>query len=289
MIKFLYLIFFLPCLLLAQIEVSLPASSEVSRKSDYSLYDFVVFKQGTSDDLERLKQVKIPFLTKKGILEAIKENDFKIKVTFEDSFKIITASQVNRVELQRKINNHLTAECNVCIFEIQLHKVPLVTEPITNFRASDFEISRGSFLLPLWDAKQSNRFFATGSWRTFRKVPVANKWLPQGHRMLAEDLKEELKEVTFLNSKLVDLQDLPGKQLSRSVAANTIITRDILAIEKVIKKGDVVRLIVKDGPFEIEMNAQAEADGQQGDSIKVKANQKSITAKVLNRDKVVSE
>lgn len=289
MTKILFLLFLLPCFLLAQVEVSVPANVEVMRKAEYTLYDFIVLKEGNSEDLESFKKVSVSFLTKKGILEAIKENDLKTKVIFEDGFKVVTTSQVSRGELQRKINNHLTGECNVCIFEIQIHKVPLVNESSVTFRATDFDISRGSFMLSLAEGAQTGRVYTTGSWRTFRKVPVSNKWLGQGHRVTNDDLKEELKEVTFLNNKLIDAQDLVGKQLSRSIAANTIITRDILTIEKMVKKGDVVRLLIKDGPFEIETSAQAESDGLEGDSVKVKTNQKSVTAKVVSKDKVVSE
>jgi|GEM_PF-3178194 len=288
--KFLILVLILvPYFVQAQAELSLVADVEVSTKSEYFLYDLVTFKQGSADDLEKLKKVSVPFLNKKAILEAVKDSGLKAKLIFENTFKVTVTNQINRNELQRKIMNHLTAQCNECIFEIQLYKLPFVNEPNMNFRDSDFELSRGSFMLPLWAQTKANRTYATGSWRTFKKVALTNKWLGQGQRLTAEDLKEELKEVTFLNNKLIDIKDLVGKQLMRSTPANTIVTRDILVVEKMVKKGDAVSLLIKDGPFEIEIKAQAENDGQEGDSIKVKANQKSITAKVISKDKVVSE
>lgn len=288
--KFLILVLILvPYFVQAQTELSLLADVEVSTKSEYFLYDLVTFKQGNAEDLETLKKVSVPFLNKKAILEAVKDSGLKAKLIFENTFKVTVTNQINRNELQRKIMNHLTAQCNECTFEIQLYKLPFVNEPNMNFRDSDFELSRGSFMLPLWGQAKSNRTYATGSWRTFKKVALTNKWLGQGQRLTTEDLKEELKEVTFLNNKLIDIKDLVGKQLMRSTPANTIVTRDILVIEKMVKKGDAVSLLIKDGPFEIEIKAQAENDGQEGDSIKVKANQKSITAKVISKDKVVSE
>lgn len=287
--KLFFLTFFLPYLLLAQVEVSLPAVVDVSQKAQYSLYDFVIFKEGKSEDLENFKKVFVSDLTKKGILESIKESGLKIKITFENSFKVIASTQINKSELQRKITNHLTADCNTCIFEIQISKLPFVNNPPMNFRTSDFELARGSFMLPLWDSIQTSRYFVSGSWKTYRKVPVSNKWMGQGYRLTDSDLKEELKEVTFLNDKLVERHNLIGKQIVRSIPANSVITRDLLVVEKLVKKGETVRLLIKDGPFEIEMNAQAEADGLAGDSIKVKTNQKSITAKVISKDKVVSE
>tara|TARA_B110001454_G_scaffold219200_1_gene251781 strand:+ start:2800 stop:3669 length:870 start_codon:yes stop_codon:yes gene_type:complete len=289
MIRILFLILAMPFLLQAETEVSLLADVEVSTKSEYSLYDLVTFKQGTSEDLDGLKKIIVPFLNKKAILAAIKESGLKAKVIFENTFKVTTTNQINRNELQRKITNHLTAQCNECIFEIQIYKLPFVNEPNMNFRDSDFEVSRGSFMLPLWGQTKVNKSYATGSWRTFKKVALTNKWMAQGQRLTKEDLKEELKEVTFLNNKLIEIKDLVGKQLMRATPANTIVTRDILVVEKMVKKGDTVRLMVSDGPFEIEIKAQAESDGQEGDSIKVKANQKSIMAKVVSKDKVVSE
>lgn len=288
--KFLILVIYLvPYFVWAQAELSLLADVEVSTKSEYFLYDLVTFKQGSAEDLEVLKKVSVPFLNKKAILEAVKDSGIKAKLIFENTFKVTVTNQINRNELQRKIMNHLTAQCNECIFEVQLYKLPFVNEPNMNFRDSDFELSRGSFMLPLWGQTKSNRSYATGSWRTFKKVALTNKWLGQGQRLTTEDLKEELKEVTFLNNKLIDIKDLVGKQLMRSTPANTIVTRDILVVEKMVKKGDAVSLLIKDGPFEIEVKAQAENDGQEGDSIKVKTNQKSITAKVISKDKVVSE
>lgn len=288
--KILILVFFLmPYFLRAQSELSLLANVEVSTKTQYSLYDLVTFKQGTSAELESLKKVTVPFLNKKAILEAIKDSGLKAKVIFENTFKATVTNQINRHELQRKIMNHLTSQCNECIFEIQIYKLPFLNEPNMVFRDSDFEISRGSFMLPLWEQTKGTRSYASGSWRIFKKVALTNKWLAQGQRLTYEDLKEELKEVTFLNNKLIDIKELVGKQLMRSTPANTIVTRDILVVEKMVKKGDAVSLLIKEGPFEIEVKAQAENDGQEGDSIKVKANQKSITAKVISKDKVVSE
>jgi len=287
--RFLFLILVLPFFLQAQTEVSLLADVEVSTKTEYSLYDLVTLKQGTSEDLDSLKKVNVPFLNKKAILEAIKDSGLKAKVIFENTFKVTVTNQINRNELQGKITNHLTAQCSECIFEIQTYKLPFVNEPNMNFRDSDFELTRGSFMLPLWGTTKANKSYATGSWRTFKKVALTNKWMSQGQRFTTEDLKEELKEVTFLNNKLIDIKDLVGKQLMRSTPANTIVTRDILVVEKMVKKGDTVSLLVNDGPFEIEIKAQAESDGQEGDSIKVKANQKTIMAKVVSKDKVVSE
>lgn len=289
MIRFLILFLFMPFFLRAEAEVGLMADVEVSAKSEYTLYDLVTLKQGSSEDLENFKKVIVPFLNKKSILESLKDSGIKAKVIFENSFKVTITNQISRSELLRKVTNHLTVQCNECIFEIQSYKLPFVNEPNMNFRDSDFELVRGSYMLPLWGQNKPNRTYATGSWRTFKKVALTNKWLAQGQRLTVDDLKEELKEVTFLNNKLIATKDLIGKLLMRATPANTIITRDILVVEKMIKKGDSVSLLVKDGPFEIEIKAQAESDGLEGDSIKVKANQKSIVARVLSRDKVVSE
>jgi flagellar basal body P-ring formation protein FlgA len=289
MIKYLTFFLLMPFLLHAETEVGLSAEVEVSRKNEYSLYDLVTFKQGSSEDLENMKKVIIPFLTKKAVLEAIKNNAVKTKIIFEDSFKVTTTTQVNRNELQRKVINHLTAECNTCIFEVQIQKLPFVNEATMNFRSSDFELSRGAFMLPLWDSSMKNKFFATGSWRTFKKVSVAGRWLAQGQRLTAEDLRDELKEITYLSNKLVGPHQMLGKMVSRAVPEGAMITRDILTVEKVVKKGDPVRLLVQEGPFEIEISAVAEKDGQEGDTIKVKTNQKSVMARVISKDKVVSE
>lgn len=283
----------LPFLCVAQVEISMPAAIEVTQKSTYSLYDLAILKQGTSEDLEALKKIEVLDLSKKGVLEAIRDSEIKIKTIFEESLKVSAVLQVNKKELLRKINNHLIAQCNTCIYETQISKIPFLNNANMDFRSDEFEKTRGSFMLPLASNDNSivsaSKFFATGSWKTYKKVAVANKWMGQGYRVTGDDLKEELKEVTFLNDKLVERQDLIGKQIVRAVTANTIITRDLLVVEKLIRKGDAIRLILKDGPFEIEMNAQAEADGLEGDSIKVKANQKTITAKVVSKDKVVSE
>ncbi len=162
--KFLILVLILvPYFVQAQAELSLVADVEVSTKSEYFLYDLVTFKQGSADDLEKLKKVSVPFLNKKAILEAVKDSGLKAKLIFENTFKVTVTNQINRNELQRKIMNHLTAQCNECIFEIQLYKLPFVNEPNMNFRDSDFELSRGSFMLPLWAQTKANRTYATGS------------------------------------------------------------------------------------------------------------------------------
>ena len=198
MTKILCVLFLMPVFLLAQVEIHLPVEVEVSSKTEYSLYDLVFLKQGTPDELEELKKIPVAFLSKKGILEAVKDSPIKIKSVFENTFKVTVSSQVNKSEMQRKIANHLTAECNTCIFEVQIQKIPFLNETNMSFRSTDFEIHKGSFMLPLWDTKQNSKVYATGTWRTFRKVALSNKWLAQGHRLSnSADLLPSLATAAF--------------------------------------------------------------------------------------------
>ncbi|NUM57194.1 MAG: flagellar basal body P-ring formation protein FlgA [Bdellovibrionaceae bacterium] len=282
--------FFFTQLVFAKMEIALVDEVEVTKKESYSLFDIVYLKKGTALELESLKKIKILDLTKSEIINVVRDNKDKIQLKVNDDFKIKTTKNLSREEGIRKVKNYLLTQCDECIFDIQVTQ--LTENSMLDFSLSEsaFQGSRGSFMIPLKSTTSKLTGWFVGTWKTFKKVPVLNKWVAQKSRVMAEDLKEELKEVTFFMDKILSKEELLGKQVNRALSAGSIITREMIVHEAAVRKGDAVKLILKNGEIEIEVQGFAESDGQYGEKIKIKTGlNKIITGIVSEKGQVVSE
>lgn len=263
--------------------------TEVTQKEEYKLFDIVVLKNGTVEDLENLKKIKIDSLTKESVLSAVKEHKENISLTLNEKMDFKLTKSLSKEEGLRKVHNYLTAQCAECIYEIQVSQMPSNPRFDFVFSESLFRSQKGSFLVPLKSAASMTLGWFSGTWKTYKKVPVLNKWLPQNSRVTSEDIKEELKEVTFISDKLIPSEELVGRLTNRALNAGALVTRELLVVEKAIKKGESVKVLVTEGAIEIVLSGTAETEGQIGDQIKIKTANKTLTGKIKDRGQVVVE
>lgn len=274
---------------LAKMEVYLPAVTEVTQKSSYSLFDILVVKKGTLEELESLKKIKLENLSKEEILRVVKNNKESILLVINEENEIKQSKSLSKEEAIRKVTNYLTVQCQECIYEVQISQIPSNARFEFIISESLFRNQKGSFLIPLKSDTSTTLGWFSGTWKAFKKVIVLNKWVSQNSRLVSQDMKEELKEVTYITDRLANKDELMGRQVKKNLNENTILTRELLIVEKDIKKGDVVKLIVGEGPIEVQLMGSAENDGQIGDYIKVKTPLKNLSGKIIDKGQVKIE
>lgn len=270
-------------------EVTIPSSIELTQRESYSLFDIVVFKSGTVEELESLKKIKIPEISKEEIIQTIKNHKENIFLTLNDNFEVKINKVISREEAVRKVNNYLTTQCSDCIYDIHVTQLPSNPRFEFEFSESLFQGTKGNFLVPL-KSKSSNLLgWFSGTWKTYKKAAVLNKWLAQNSRITKEDLKEEIKEITFVSDRLLSSEELIGRVINRALNAGSLITRELLVMEKAIKKGEVVKIFISEGPIEITLSGVAESEGQIGDTIKIKTAAKNLMGKIIEKGQVKIE
>ncbi len=270
-------------------EVYLPAVTEVTQKSSYSLFDILVLKRGTIEELESLKKLRLENLSKEEILRVVKNNKESILLVINEKVEIKQSKSLSKEEAIRKVTNYLTVQCQECIYEVQISQIPDNARFEFIFSESLFRNQKGSFLIPLKTESSTIFGWFSGTWKTFKKVVVLDKWISQNSRLVPQDMKEELKEVTYISDRLANKNELVGRQVKKNLNENTILTRELLIVEKDIKKGDVVKLFLGEGPIEVNLSGIAENDGQVGDYIKVKTPLKNLSGKIIDKGQVKIE
>lgn len=123
----------------------------------------------------------------------------------------------------------------------------------------------------------------------FTKVWALNKSLDAGHTIVKEDIHEiKLASRKVARGQITDHELAIGAQLRRASKADTPLSKSLLKIPKLIKRGSLVELIFQKGGIFLIAEGEALGDGQRGDMIKVKnlKSKKIVTGRVIGVNKV---
>jgi flagella basal body P-ring formation protein FlgA len=88
---------------------------------------------------------------------------------------------------------------------------------------------------------------------------------------------------TASSGVLSDINEVGGKKAAVRINAGTEITKHMLRSVPVVKKGEVVRIVLESGPMMISAMGLCEEDGAQGDLIRVQntSSKKTVFARVM--------
>ena len=101
-------------------------------------------------------------------------------------------------------------------------------------------------------------------------VLVAKRTLPKGHILTAADVVTELRDISLLRGGyLADIEALALQRLKRQVDAGSIIAPSMLVADKLVRRGQMVTLIVKTDQMYIRMAGRALSDGALNQRIRV--------------------
>lgn len=105
---------------------------------------------------------------------------------------------------------------------------------------------------------------------TMKRFYVLKRNMEKGEIIRIQDVQENyayLNDASFYPSSA---EEIVGKRLKRSVQKNTVITKDLLEDEYLVKKGDVVTVKFENEKMMISTKAISLERGKLGDTIKVK-------------------
>lgn len=152
-------------------------------------------------------------------------------------------------------------------------------------RADEDYIGQTTFAVRFYDGE---RFIQEESVRVrlevLMDVVVSSRELSRDAVIGPEDVKIVRKWFDTLPvNRLSDSQDVLGKRITSRVNPNTDIVRNMLRTVPLVKKGEMVRIVLENGPMSIVATGLSQEEGGRGDIIKVQnvASKKIIYARVM--------
>lgn len=191
------------------------------------------------------------------------------KVTVQNVGNQATEAQI-RLELARKWE--LACGCRVQLDELIMPKIATWvsgSEWQLNIRN---EMARGTFNVPLEirHEDQVKIYWIRGRVSYFKNVPVAKRGLSAGDRIQPNDFEFSERDVTFARDSVMKKEEMIGRRLKQSVAAEDIIFSGHVEREKALKRGDQVKIALGESDWEVSILGVVEQDGNVGDTVKVR-------------------
>ncbi len=176
--------------------------------------------------------------------------------------------------------------------KIAYQKVP----EIKAFKGESVKIIRygkgfsNSFLLKVLLVKNKNiveQKFAQVFVKVWAKVPVAKHFIPRGKIIGLSDIRWEIREVNYSNHRFVkDPNFLIGKKAKYSVNPGNVIVENLLMNKVSVKRGDLVKIILKYNFIKVTSVGKAITSGELGKLIRVLnlKSRKILMGKVVGDD-----
>lgn len=123
------------------------------------------------------------------------------------------------------------------------------------------------------------RIFVTGKVSVLADVLVLRTSARRGDSLNAGDVELVERDISSLSrGYLEDPAELEGKILKRAVSNGMVLTPGLLEAPRVVRRGDRVTLVARQGSLAVRMQGEAVMDGRPGERIRVRA---------LNSEKIV--
>lgn len=289
MIKFLVLLGPLSCFAGLQPELTFSSATEVSPRSEITIYDIVEAKNATDQIIDEMKSLKIAdakssHIGKNDLAKTLRH--LQAKFILPSEIKIVRSrNEVSRMEVERKIRNQLQVGCFDCDLQVQISSVP------GNF-ASDWELdlnvdlTKSTTLIPIFSSSQPDKKgWVVAQIKRYQRVPVLNHAIKMGD-VFSRDLFSLEKRMIFNpRETILKIEAVEGMQASRYISAGQLLTYADLKKETVVKRGQIVKVLAGTKSFEVSMSGQVEETGAIGDIVRVKNidSQKVFAAKVVER------
>ncbi|MGV8843766.1 MAG: flagellar basal body P-ring formation chaperone FlgA [Pseudomonas sp.] len=131
--------------------------------------------------------------------------------------------------------------------------------------------------------------FVPGEVRLYRDVVIVRRPLNRGSVLRAADIALLERDVGLLNQGyLTDLNQALGKQLTRPLQTDQVLSPSNLELAEVISRGDQVVISASSGTISVRMPGVALRDGAVGEQIQVRnqSSQRVIRARVMGPGQV---
>lgn len=158
--------------------------------------------------------------------------------------------------------------------------------------ATDANKDRGAVQLlvsVIVDDKVFSKFRVFFRVRIFENVAVTRKQLGRMEILKEDDIFIKRAETTNLTGVTFDKgEDLIGKRTLRPIRPYSVVTFDMVETPPTVRKGDVIKLLIKKENFTVVTKGVSKEDGKKGDVIKVKnfESHKELYGKIIDSETV---
>lgn len=289
MIQFLILLFPLIGLASTQPELTFSSATEVSPRAEITIYDLAEARNANDQLISQMKALKIADgksvrIEKNELAKALRH--LQARFILPSEIKIVRSrNEVSRMEVERKIRNHMQIGCFQCDLQIQVSSVP------ANL-ASDWELdlnvdlTKTNAMIPIYSSSQpEKKGWVVAQIKRYQQVPVLNQSVKMSD-VFTRDMFVFEKRLLFNPRETVQkIEAVEGMQASRFINAGQILTYADLKKEVVVKRGQIVKVLAGSKVIEVSMSGQVEETGAIGDIVKVRNvdSQKLFAAKVVDR------
>ncbi len=289
MIKF--FILFIPLFSFAgmQPELTFSSATEVSPRNEITIFDIVEAKNMNEQLVTDMKAIKIA----DGKSIRIEKNELTkmlhhlhAKFILPSEIKIMRSkNDVSRMEVERKIKNHLQIDCFDCDLQIQISSVPsnLASDWILDL---NIDLSKTTAMIPIYSVGQpEKKGWVVAQIKRYQKIPVLNRSAKMSEVITHDMISFEKRLIFNTRETILKSEALAGMQTSRYLNAGQPLFYSDFKRETVVKRGQMVKVLAGTQTFEVSMAGQVEEPGSIGDVVKIKNldSQKVFAAKVIDR------
>lgn len=267
-------------------EIVISSATEISPREVITAYDIVETKNVSRDILDRLKNIVVA--TSKSA--TISKSELIKKLRMVDSYfmfpaevKLMRTKQlISRMEVERKIKNHLLSSCSKCDFKININSVPKV---VTSDWEMDLnvDLTKKTVMVPIYSASMPDKKgWVTAEVKKYMNVAVLNRDVKVGDSITADMVDTDLRSIQGSGDTVLSKEALVGMQAVRFISAGAAVNSRDLKREVILKKGQIVKAVFGKENFEVSISALAEESGSVGDVIKFKNldSQKLFSARI---------
>lgn len=270
-------------------EITLSSAIEVSPREVITAYDIVEGRNLSESTLADLKDIELGNAQTKTIskLTIIKKfQGLNSNFRLPSEVKILRSkSNVSRLEIERKIMNHLLAKCGSCEYRLQINSVP--QNLLTDWELDmNVDFNKSTVMIPVYSSSTpEKKGYVVIELKKYAKVPVLTRPIKVGDVITEDAVTTEMRLLQSYQDAITDMKSVVGMQATRFLTTGQMLTSRDLKRETILKKGQMVKAIFGAEALEISITAQAEEGGAVGDVIKVKNidSNKMFAAKIIDR------
>lgn len=154
---------------------------------------------------------------------------------------------------------------------------------------------QGTVLLPITfsvDGSPARKVWAQAYVEVLTDMVITTKPLGRQCIITEEDIRVERRDMSTVPSgAITSPEDAIGKRTRRMVSSNAALTSDLIEVPPVLKRGDLVTIIIDSDRLRVTARGEAQQRGRQGEVIRVKnlSSQKDIYGRVVDASTVMVE
>ncbi len=221
----------------------------------------------------------------------------KITLQVPNDMEVARATvTVSRKEIERAVADYIRANTPWDKDRVRINSINVgsdvvlpkgnVSYRIEPLRNADFT---GRVPLPIHFSVNGlfqKRILAMADVSVLTDVVVVRKSVSRYHRISEDDIELREKDLSKTRSHIItDPDEVLGKRAKRSLAAGTILRPDLIEYPPLVKRGDVVLVVVESAGLRITtLGVVDEREGRRGEKIRVENmdSRKSIYARVVD-------